>query len=237
MLLAAGEGKRLQPLTDKIPKCMIEVGGRPLLEHNIRWLRQFGVKEIVINLYHLPELVMRRFGDGSRWDARITYIVEPRLLGTAGAVKNVAHMFDRPFLVWYGDNISTCNLDRLWAAHRKRGGIATVALHRRDDVTQSGIAELDEDDRIIRFLEKPKPDQVFSNWVNAGIYALEIDMIDRIPSEGSPDFGRDIFPSLTNYQDAIYGYRMSGIEDIWWIDRFEDLGRARTSFRDSGIKS
>jgi mannose-1-phosphate guanylyltransferase len=229
MLLAAGEGLRLRPFTETVPKCMLTVAGKPVLEHNIEWLRKFGVTDLVINLHYLPEAVVNHCGDGSRLGVRINYSMEPELLGTAGAVRNAAHFFDDAFFVWYADNLSTCRLDRLWELHSARGGVATIALHRRDDPTQSGIVGLDETDRIVRFLEKPRPEQVFSHWVNAGILLLEPGVIDSIPSRGASDFGRDVFPALLGAGEVLIGYRMAGGEGLWWIDTAADFKRVQST--------
>jgi NDP-sugar pyrophosphorylase family protein len=225
MLLAAGLGTRLNPLTDTISKCMIPIAGKPLLEHNIGVLRSYGVTDLVINLHHLPQTVMNHFGDGSGFGIRLTYSVEPELLGTAGAVKKVEEFFDGPFFVWYGDNLSTCRLDRLWQVHQSKRGVATIALHYREDPTQSGIVGLDENDRVTRFLEKPRADQVFSHWVNAGILVLEREVLESIPAESAADFGRDVFPALLERDSAIFGYRMAEDESLWWIDMPDDLAR------------
>ncbi len=228
ILLAAGRGARLRPLTETVPKCMVEIAGKPLLERNVAWLKKYGVTDLVINLHYLPESVAGHFGDGSRWGVRITYSREPELLGTAGAVKNVADFFDGPFFVWYGDNLSTCRLDRLWAMHASRGGVATIALHEREDPTESGIVGLDENDRVTRFLEKPRPDQVFSHWVSAGVIALDPQVLDSIPDGVASDFGRDVFPRLLEAGAAIYGYKMSAEEGLWWVDTAGDLERVQT---------
>ncbi|HLJ60635.1 MAG TPA: nucleotidyltransferase family protein [bacterium] len=223
MLLAAGLGTRLRPLTDRIPKCMVRVDGRPLLEHTLSWLRSYGVRDVVINLHHLPDVVRDYFGDGGAYGVRITYSYEAELLGTAGAVKRVASCFDGPFFVWYGDNLSTCRLDRLWEFHRARRGLGTVALFHREDPAHSGIVAVDDDGRIRRFVEKPRPGEIFSHWVNAGILVLEPGVLDEIPATGLVDFGRDVFPALLARGEALYGYRMSHDEGLWWIDRPQDL--------------
>ncbi len=229
MLLAAGLGARLRPLTDTVSKCMIPIAGKPLLEHNIDILRSNGVTDLVINLHHLPQTVMNHFGDGSGLGIRINYSVEPELLGTAGAVKKVEQVFDGPFFVWYGDNLSTCRLDRLWQFHQSKRGVATIALHYREDPTRSGIVGLDENDRVTRFFEKPRPDQVFSHWVNAGILVLEREVLDAIPAGVVADFGCDIFPALVERDSAIFGYRMAEDESLWWIDTPQDLARVEES--------
>jgi len=230
MLLAAGLGTRLRPLTVTISKCMIPIAGKPLLEHNIGVLRNCGVTDLIVNLHHLPQTVIDHFGDGRDFGIRITYSLEPRLLGTAGAVKKTEHFFDGPFFVWYGDNLSTCRLDRLWRFHQSKRGVATIALHHREDPTRSGIVGLDKNDRVTRFLEKPLPDQVFSHWVNAGILVLEREAVEEIPANVVADFGSDIFPALIERGTAIFGYRMSADERLWWIDTAEDLARVDESY-------
>lgn len=227
IILAAGQSTRLRPLTDRIPKPMVLVAGKPILEYNLTLLARHGIGEVVINLHYQPQSIVEYFGDGSRWGVHITYSFEPELLGTAGAVKRVQEQFDSTFLILYGDNLTTCDLSRLVIFHRAKGGIATIALHYRDDPTASGIADLDDQDRIIRFVEKPKPEQLFSHWVSAGILVLEPKVLDTIPDGMPSDFGRDLFPSLLSGGEVIYGYRMSQGEDLWWIDTAEDLHRVR----------
>ncbi|HZE73095.1 MAG TPA: nucleotidyltransferase family protein [Pyrinomonadaceae bacterium] len=230
MLLAAGKGTRLHPVTDAICKCMITIGQKPVLEHNIEWLRQHGVTDVIINLHYLPETIKNYFGDGHKWEMNISYSYEPELLGSAGAVRNVSHFFDGPFFVWYGDNLSNCRLDSMWQLHLNRGGIATIALHQREDPAQSGIVALDENDRITRFLEKPARDEIFSHWVSAGIFVFEPQILEMIPPNVASDFGRDIFPSLLKEDMELYGYRMAEQENLWWIDTPGDLRSVRALF-------
>lgn len=223
MALAAGEGTRLRPLTERMPKPMLPIAGRPILEHNIRLLVRHGIRELVINLHHCPEKVVSYFGDGRSLGVAITYSYEPVLLGTAGAVKKAGSFFDGTFLVVYGDNLTNCDIGRLSAFHQEKGGIGTVALFRRDDPLVSGIAGLDENDRITDFLEKPQLHEVFSHWVSAGLLILEQEVLDYVPAEYPSDFGRDVLPALLRAGQALYGYRMS--EGLWWIDTLEDYRR------------
>lgn len=228
MVLAAGQGTRLRPLTETIPKCMVPVGGKPVLEHVIERLHRAGVEEIVINLSHLPDAVAGYFDDGRRWGLKLTYSIEPRPLGTAGGLRSVRWFFDRTSYVWYGDNLSTCNLTRLVAHHWRKDAAATVALFHREDSTSSGIADLDAGDRIVRFVEKPRPEHITSHWVNAGIYVIEPEVVSAIPEDGTPDFGKDVFPTLLARGVPVYGYRMSPEERLWWIDTADDLRRVQT---------
>lgn len=232
MILAAGSGTRLRPLTDRIPKCMIEVGGRPVLEHAINWLRRYGVDRLVINLHHQPQVLIDYFGDGARWNVQIRYSLEREAaLGTAGGAKRAQAFFTQPFFVWYGDNLSTCRLDRLWELHRARNALATVALSRRDDVTQSGVAELDGAQRITRFIEKPPQlDAGLEPWVNAGIYLAEPALLEGVASDKVLDFGRDVFSVLAGRDGRLFGYRMGAEEGLWWIDTPADLARVRAQW-------
>lgn len=226
MLLAAGRGTRLSPYTDTVPKCMTIVDGKPTLEHAIRHLTSHGVKEVVINLHHLPDLVVDHFGDGSRFGVRIKWSLETTLLGTAGGVKQVRDRFPERFLVWYGDNISNVRLDKMAGLHVEHGADVTLALFYREKVGSSGIVGIDSTGRVHRFLEKPAPDEAFSHLVNAGIYVVEPTVLDLVPSDAPSDFGRDVFPTLLEAGRRLAGYRMGPDEYLQWIDSPEDLARA-----------
>ncbi len=226
MVLAAGEGTRLRPLTDDRPKPMIEIAGAPILEHNVRLLAAHGVKEIVVNLHYKPEAIEHYFGDGSRFGVSIVYSHEEHLLGTAGGLKKMERAFTGgDFFLVYGDNLTTLDLGALAAHHRERGAVLTMALFEREDPRQSGIVGLDGDDRIVRFLEKPKDDEIFSHWVNAGFLVLSPRLLDAIPAGRPSDFGRDVVRELLARNEPVYGYRMS--EPLWWIDSVEDYERTR----------
>jgi mannose-1-phosphate guanylyltransferase len=228
ILLAAGEGLRLGAVTADRPKPMIEIAGRPILEHNVRLLASNGIEHLIINLHYRPEMVIQHFGDGAAFGVHITYSQEPTLLGTAGAVKKVADKLTDTFLVIYADNLTDCDLRRLLEFHRGKRGVGTIALFHRENATASGIAELDANDRVLRFVEKPKPEGVFSSWVNAGILAFEPAVLDWIPTDRASDFGREVLPAILAADQPLYGYRMS--EGLWWVDSPEDLERTRRQF-------
>jgi NDP-sugar pyrophosphorylase family protein len=172
MVLAAGLGTRLRPLTEDKPKCLVPLAGRPLIGWTLEWLRRAGVTECVINLHYLPEKVQQFVGDGSGYGLRVTYSYEPELLGTAGAVNKVASFFDTPFYVIYSDNFSQWDIRKLKFEYERNNSIGTVAVHWREDVTQSGMVEFDQNNRILRLVEKPKPEGVTSHYVNAGFWFL-----------------------------------------------------------------
>ena len=131
---------------------------------------------------------------------------------------------------------SAIRLDHLWAFHTSVGADATVALYRREDTSQSGVAEVDDSGRIGRFVEKPRPGEVSGAWVNAGVLALEPAVLHRIPAEGVQDFGKHVFPDLVGRAPGLYGYRMSSDEKLWWIDTPDDLRRVQAAFGDMVIK-
>lgn len=228
MILAAGEGSRLRPLTLQRPKPMIPVAGTPILEYNVRLLAAHGVTDLTINLHHCPDVITEYFGDGSQFGVSIRYSYEPELLGTAGAVRAVPDLFGEDFLLVYGDNLSNCNLSALLAMHFDRRAALTMALYRREDPQASGIVGVDDNGRVTRFLEKPRADQVFSNWVNAGYLAIGPSAAGAIPEGRPSDFGRDVFERLLGIGEPVYGYKMT--EELWWIDSIADYERTNRQF-------
>ncbi len=212
VVLAAGRGERLRPLTDTCPKPLLPFAGRALLEHVIELLVRHGFGDIMINLHHLADRVRAALGDGSRWGIRIGYSHEQQLLGTAGAVRRVASWLGgEPFLVYYGDNLTNFDLSDLVRAHREGGAIATVGLLWMDEPTTRGIVHLDAAGRIDRWLEKPLPEAVFADYlVNSGTYMLEPEIVAHIPANGASDFARDVFPCLLARGIALRGHRMRG---------------------------
>ena len=221
LILAAGEGQRLRPLTLTRPKPMLPVAGRPLLEHIVTHLRHHGVTQLAINLHHRPEAITTHFGDGRRWGVRILYSYEQRLLGSAGAAKKLDWFFDRTFVVFYGDLYTELNLRPLISFHLRHGALATVALYKVPNPTACGIVELDSRRRIRRFVEKPAPDEVFSNLANAGIYVLEPSVLNFVDRQTPVDFGHDLFPLLINLGLPVMGFPIEeSLIDIGTMDKY-----------------
>lgn len=223
VVLAAGVGSRLGALTRRVPKCMIEVGGAPILEHDVRLLAAAGIAEIAVNLHHLPEVVTGHFGSGSDFGVRIAWSYEPELLGTAGTVASLRPwLTGGTFLVVYGDNVLKLDIARCIAAHRRSGALATVALFERDHVSASGVAELDITDRVVRFVEKPRPGETYSSLVNAGFLVLEPEALAHMPARG--DFSHDVLPQLAAAR-SLHGHRLAVDEHPLWVDTPDDLVR------------
>jgi NDP-sugar pyrophosphorylase family protein len=226
MLLAAGAGSRLMPLTKDRPKPMLPLGGRPLIELTIRQLAKIGVRQIVINLHHQPAAVMDHFGNGEQFGLRIDYSIESELLGSAGGLKNVERFFsDEPFYLIYGDNLSTCDFVQLAQAHQQNGGVATIALFWKEDVSPHSAVEILPDNRITRFVEKPRQGEEPSHWFAAGVNVMEPKVFDYIPTGQASDVGYHLFPALLAAGEKLYGYYMTGDQKLWWIDTPQDYAR------------
>ncbi len=208
LILAAGAGTRLRPLTDTCPKPMLPVAGRPLLEWTLGWLQRYGVTEVALNLHHLPEVVRGGLGDGVRFGMRLHYANEVELRGTAGAIHNFPGFFDQPFLVIYGDLLLDLDLNELIGFHHERGALMTLALKRTTTPHSQGMIEVDGAGRVTRFVEKP------AVWdggdtANAGVYVCEAQVATSIPP-GISDFGRDIIPALLDSVAPVYGRPLRG---------------------------
>lgn len=232
-ILAAGLGTRLRPLGLDIPKVMVPIGGKPLLQHHFELLRQQGVREFIVNLHHLPEKITDYFGDGSRFGIHITYSHEPQLLGTAGAVKKKeAELRDGTFLVLYGDNLFRFELAPLLAFHREHGALATIALWESPEPWTGGVVETDAAGRVRRFVEKPDPKEVSTNLINAGIYLLEPAVLEAIPVGQFCDFGRDVFPKLLAEGKPLYAMKPDAyVQDIGTPERLAKAQRDYESWR------
>ncbi|MBN2570188.1 MAG: nucleotidyltransferase family protein [Deltaproteobacteria bacterium] len=216
MILAAGMGTRLRPLTDSLPKCLMPLAGRPLLDWTLTWLRSCGVRECVMNLHYLPDMVMDFVGDGAQYGMMVQYSYEEELLGTAGAVKKVAGFFDGPFYMIYADNFSRWNLVELKRVCEENHAAVAMAVHWRNDVTQSGMVEMADDGRIMRLAEKPRAEDVTSHYVNAGFFYMQPEVLDYIPKDVYCDFSSDIFPIMLRAGEMIYAVKMA--EPIIGID-------------------
>ncbi|MFQ6128604.1 MAG: sugar phosphate nucleotidyltransferase [Thermoplasmata archaeon] len=214
VVLAGGVGERLRPLTETRPKPLITIAGRPCIDYVIRSLVNAGFREIVVTTGYLSDHLIKKIGDGIDYKASILYSFEENPAGTAGAVKKVADFLDETFIVASGDVLADVDMRGLFEYHKKKGSVATMALTEVKDPSQFGIVELDDDNKIVRFREKPKKDEIFSNLVNAGIYVLEPDVLDFIPEREMFDFSKNVFPALLREGILLYGKRLRGV----WVD-------------------
>jgi NDP-sugar pyrophosphorylase family protein len=226
LVLAAGEGTRLRPLTKDRPKPMLSVGGVPLLEQIILLLRRHGIADIAINLHYKPWTIIHHFHYGQRWGVCIQYSFEEELLGSAGAAKRMEWYLDESFIVYYGDVYTEMNLSDLMAAHRHGGGLITMGLYTVDNPTACGIVELDARSRVRRFVEKPAPDQVFSRLANAGILVVEPQVLHWLPAGQYLDFGHNVIPRMLVEGQPVTGYPITDtLIDIGTLENYQRAQR------------
>lgn len=214
VVLAGGLGTRLHPLTATTPKPMLPLLNRPFLEHLLRRLRGHGVTHALLTLHHHPELIKTHFDDGASVGLAMDYLVEERPLGTAGGVKALEGLLTGAFVVCNGDIYTDLDLGAAVAFHRRMGAQATIVLTHADDPTAFGMVETDAAGRILRFVEKPAPERVTTNWVNAGTYILEPDVLRYAPAGEHFMFEGGLFPRLLAEGEAVYAFR----SDAYWTD-------------------
>ncbi len=224
LVMAAGKGSRLAPLTNVVPKPGLPVGAEAIMGHVLNGLRDHGITEVHSSIGHLAEVMPSIFDDGSRWGVHLTLHEERQLLGTAGGVKALEGQLrtrDTPFIVLSGDGLHNFDLTELVNRHRESGAIGSMALHQVDDPSRFGVVELAEHGRITGFREKPPPGTAPGNLVNTGIYVFDPEIFERIPGGSVQDFGNDIFPALLRDGEHLNGVRMSGYwNDVGTLDSF-----------------
>ncbi len=215
VILAAGRGTRLLPITATRPKPMVPFLNRPLMDYVVTGLREVDPGRIYILVDYLGHVIVSRYKDWNGYEVVFTERNEP--LGTAGAVGAVAEHLDDTFLVLSGDVLSHVNLKGLLESHREKDAEATMALSKSDDPSQYGIAILNDEGRVTRFLEKPAPNEAFSNFVNAGIYVFEPEAFEVLPETRPVDISRNLFPGLLEAGNRLFGYP--------FVEYWNDVGR------------
>jgi NDP-sugar pyrophosphorylase family protein len=216
ILLAGGKGTRLRPLTLHTPKPIVPIFDRPFLRYQIDLLRQVPeIDEIILSLNYQPRRIEEVFGDGSDLGIHLRYVVEPTPLGTGGAIKFAAgEARGEPIVVFNGDVFTSVDLPAVLALHRERKAQATIVLTPVDNPTAYGLVETDEQGNVERFMEKPKPEEIRCDTINAGIYVLEPDTLERIPKNTVYSIERAYFPSLVAQRETFLAYIYRG----YWID-------------------
>ena len=210
MILAAGKGTRVRPLTDEIPKPMIPIIGKPVMEYLVEELARHGFNDIMVNVSHLPEKIENYFGNGERFGVEIGYsfeghiedgVIQSTAVGSAGGLKRIQDFggfFDDTFLVVCGDALIDLDLTAAVREHWKSGAVASICTSEvdRQSVSDYGVVVTDEHGQITSFQEKPRPEDALSNQVNTGIYLFEPEVLDLIPSGQQYDIGADLFPKI-----------------------------------------
>lgn len=232
LILAAGRGTRVRPLTDLLPKPMIPIIHKPVMAFLVEHLKRFGINRIMVNTSYLSSQIEHYFRDGSAFGVEMAYSFEGRLeggrlvdepLGSAGAIRKIhdhSGFFDETFIVLCGDAVIDLDLGELLAFHRRRRALATIALLDvpREEVSSYGVVVRDEDGRIIEFQEKPRPEEAKSSTINTGIYIFEPEVLRHIPASGPFDIGSQLFPALAK-AGKLYGL----VSRVPW--QWLDIGR------------
>ena len=227
LILAGGKGTRLRPLTDKVPKALLDIHGRTLTEHLFDLFKKYGIRDVILSVGYLKERIKDFFSDGSKFGMNIAYVEEDEPLGTAGPLRLAKNMLNESFIVSNGDELKKINIPRMFRLHKRKNALVTMALTTVDDPSHYGVARL-EGSRIIEFVEKPKKEEAPSNLINAGFYIIEPEVIDMIPN-GFAMLEKDVFPKLAK-QGRVRGFPFSG----QWFDtgNIERLEAAKNKWVD-----
>ena len=214
LILAGGKGTRLRPLTMHTPKPIVPIANRPFLLYQLELLKRADVRDVILSLSYQPQKIEDKLGDGTDYDVKISYTVEASPLGTAGAYRNAAGLIRETTVIFNGDVLTDIDINEVIRLHRQRNAAATIVLTPVANPTAYGLVETDSEDHVQRFLEKPKPEEVTCDTINAGIYILEPRVLDYIP-EGEPFmFEYGVFPQLLERREPFYAYTWRG----YWRD-------------------
>ncbi len=223
VIIAGGKGTRLG-LTD-IPKPMVSIGGRPLLEHLVLLAKRYGSEEIYILSGHLSEVIVNYFGNGAKWGIKVHHVIEPYPLGTAGSVKQLEHELKERFMVFYGDVVMDFDIRQFIDFDEKHEGIGTVLVHPNDHPYDSDLLEVDSSSKVMHVHSKPHDEsQYYQNIVNAAIYIFSPKIFDYIEKDIPQDFGKTILNKVVMAGENLYAYRTSEyLKDMGTKDRFKKV--------------
>jgi mannose-1-phosphate guanylyltransferase/phosphomannomutase len=205
VIVAGGFGKRLRPLTDNIPKPLVEFNSKPIMQHQIEWLKKYNIKEILVTVCYKHDKIIDYFGDGSKYGVKLKYFIEDKPLGTAGAIilEQNKKWLDDDFIVVYGDVITNLNIDELLDYHNSKKSILTMVVNRGQSL--SSAVKLDKNNSVISFVEKPKEIQK-NMFINSSIYLINKDLKNMISGRIPLDFSTDLFPELITKGFPIFAF-------------------------------
>lgn len=231
LILAGGKGTRLKPITREIPKPLVPLQGKPVLEYSLDLFKKFGIKDILISIGFKGEKIKEYFGDGKRFGVNIRYIEEDEPLGTAGPLKLAKKFLKGSFIMCNADELKDIDLMDMFMAHKENNAMGTIALTSVEDTSKYGVAKL-AGSKILDFVEKPSKENAPSNFINSGLYILEPEVIDYVP-EGFAMVEKDVFPKLAK-EGKLFGYPFSG----YWkpIGNFEQYEEAQNDLENGKFK-
>jgi histidinol-phosphate phosphatase family protein len=229
IILAGGAGTRLRERLGDLPKPMIPIAGKPLLEHQVELAKKFGFTDLIFFVHYRADLIVKHFGDGEKFGVQVRYVLEKEPLGTAGAVLAGFEDLAERFVVLYGDTMVNVDLERIWIAHERAHAAATLLLHPNDHPFDSDLVAIDSDSLVTAFYNRPHTENVWrQNLVNAGLYVLEKSALSEFRNRNSRagiiDFGKDIFPDLVRAGKKLLGYNSPEfIKDIGTPERYDKI--------------
>jgi mannose-1-phosphate guanylyltransferase/phosphomannomutase len=230
IIVAGGKGERLRPLTDTLPKPMIEVAGKPILEHIINLFKKNGITDLIISVCYLPEKITKYFGNGENFGVNIEYVYEKEdsPLGTAGNIAAARDLINSTFVVTYADILRDLNIVDMVKIHENKKGIATLNIYKREGEDPKSMVLYDQNNKITRFIERPSLSEAKKDfvWANASFYIFDPSIFDYIPQNTFSDFGRDIFPRLLKEGKDLFAYPSPGL--FIDIGNHEKLAKARS---------
>lgn len=230
VIVAGGRGERLRPLTENIPKPMVEVKGKPILEHTIDLLRSNGVIDLILALGYLPKVIVDYFGNGEKFGVKIRYTFEDPLkpLGTAGAIRESQKFINNDFVVTYADILRKLDIVDMVKQHKKMGALATINVYKRYGDNPKSMVVFNLDNEITAFKERPVPEEIKENfvWSNGSFYIFTKNVFRYIKNSGSTDFGKDVFPSILMSKEKIYAYKTNDyFIDIGTLEKLEEANK------------
>ncbi|PKM71763.1 MAG: nucleotidyltransferase [Firmicutes bacterium HGW-Firmicutes-16] len=206
LFLAGGMGTRLKPLTDDLPKPMVPIMNKPLLERSFENLRKCGIRDIVISTGYKSQYIQEYFGSGRKFGLNIEYICEDSPMGTGGAIKKTGHLFNDTFLVFNADILCNMDFTELIKYHKAKSAAVTIAVTRVDNPSLYGVIEYNKNGYAVTFTEKPEADKIKSNYINAGVYVFEPEALREIPEDMPTSIERETFPKIlqNGHKIAVY---------------------------------
>jgi|SRR3989344_4645407 len=212
VILAGGEGIRLKPITQEIPKPLIPVHDRPIIEHNIDLLRKYGITNVFLSVGYKGNKIRDYFGDGSKFGCKFTYLFEDKPLGTAGPLNMAKKHIDSTFVLANADELKNIDLHDMYRMHKESNALITIALTSVEDPSSYGVAKL-QGNKILSFVEKPNKEEAPSKFINAGLYIIEPEIFEHMPNKEEISIEREVFPKIASI-GRLYGYPFSG----QWMD-------------------
>jgi histidinol-phosphate phosphatase family protein len=229
-ILAGGKGTRFKEVTkDVLPKPMVNIAGKPILQYQIEFLARNNINKVIISVGYKAEIIKDYFKEGKQFGVSIIYSEESKALGTAGAFKYAESLFNKEreenILVIYGDIIFDIDLERMLNFHKCHNGLGTLFVHPNDHPYDSDLLEINQDDRVIKFINKPHPKElIYQNLVNAGLYILKSEILHYIPCKQKLDFEKDIFPKIIDKKKYLYAYNSPEyLKDMGTPDRYNKV--------------